>query len=82
MAIAALVWALDRHVSVPSDLRVTGFNGFEFAQYVRPRLTTVLSPAYEMGKRGAALLLKRLSTGAFEQTDVLFDVVLQPGDSD
>ena len=28
---------------------------------------------------GAALLLKRLSTGAFEQTDVLFDVVLQPG---
>ena len=82
MAIAALVWALDRHVSVPADLRVTGFNGFEFAQYVRPRLTTVLSPAYEMGKRGAALLLKRLSTGAFEQTDVLFDVVLQPGDSD
>jgi len=82
MAIAALVWALDRHVSVPADLRVTGFNGFEFAQYVRPRLTTVLSPAYEMGKQGAALLLKRLSTGTFEQTDVLFDVVLQPGDSD
>jgi hypothetical protein len=35
-----------------------------------------------MGKQGAALLLKRLSTGTFEQTDVLFDVVLQPGDSD
>jgi LacI family transcriptional regulator len=49
MAIAALVWALDRHLSVPGDLRVTGFNGFEFAQYVRPRLTTVVSPAYEMG---------------------------------
>jgi LacI family transcriptional regulator len=61
---------------------VAGFNGFEFAQYVRPRLTTVQSPAYEMGKQGAALLLKRLSTGTFEQTDVLFDVVLQPGDSD
>ena len=45
-------------------------------------LTTVLSPAYEMGKHGAALLLKRLSTGAFVQTDVLFDVELQPGDSD
>jgi LacI family transcriptional regulator len=82
MAIAALIWALDRHLSVPADLRVTGFNGFEFAQYVRPRLTTVVSPAYEMGKRGAALLLKRLSDSAFEQTDLLFDVSLRPGDSD
>lgn len=82
MAIAALVWALDRHVSVPADLRVTGFNGFEFAQYVRPRLTTIVSPAYEMGKGGAGLLLKRLSDNAFERTDLLFDVSLQPGDSD
>jgi DNA-binding LacI/PurR family transcriptional regulator len=82
MAIAALTWALDRHLSVPGDLRVTGFNGFDFAQYVRPRLTTVLSPAYEMGKRGAALLLKRLSGGAFEQSHLLIDVSLQPGESD
>ena len=76
------MWALDRHVSVPGDLRVTGFNGFEFAQYVRPRLTTVVSPAYEMGKRGAALLLERLSGPAFAETDLLFEVTLQPGDSD
>jgi LacI family transcriptional regulator len=82
MAIAALVWVLDRHLSVPTDLRVTGFNGFDFAQYVRPRLTTVVSPAYEMGKRGAALLLKRLSDNAFDESDVLFDVALQAGDSD
>ena len=82
MAIAALVWALDRHLSVPTDLRVTGFNGFEFAEYVRPRLTTVVSPAYEMGKRGAALLLKRLSDKSFEQTDLLFDVALRVGESD
>ena len=36
MAIAVLTWALDRHLSVPKDLRVTGFNGFDFAGYVRP----------------------------------------------
>lgn len=82
MAIAALTWALDRHLSVPADLRVTGFNGFDFAQYVRPRLTTVVSPAYEMGKRGALLLLKRLSSGVFEQSHLLIEVALQPGKSD
>ena len=82
MAIAALTWALDRHLAIPQDLKVTGFNGFDFAQYVRPRLTTIRSPAYEMGKQGAALLLKRLSKGAFDQSHLLLDVVLQPGDSD
>ncbi len=82
MAIAALTWALDRHLSVPGDLRVTGFNGFDFAQYVRPRLTTVLSPAYEMGKRGAALLLRRLTSGSFEGSSILLDVTFQPGESD
>ena len=74
--------ALDRHLSVPADLRVTGFNGFEFAEYIRPRLTTVVSRAYEMGKRGAALLVRRLSENAFDQTDVLFDVALKAGESD
>jgi LacI family transcriptional regulator len=82
MAIAAQTWAVDRHLSIPRDVRVTGFNGFDFAQYVRPRLTTVLSPAYEMGKQGAVLLLKRLSKGAFDQSSLLLDVSLQPGDSD
>lgn len=82
MAIAAIMWALDRHLSVPGDLKVTGFNGFDFAQYIRPRLTTVTSPAYEMGKEGAARLLRRLATGAFEDRDVVLDVRLQPGDSD
>ena len=82
MAIAALTWALDRQLSAPRDLRIIGCNAFEFAQYVRPRLTTVLSPAYEMGKSGAALLLRRLAQDAFERSETLLDVELLPGDSD
>ncbi len=82
MAIAAIMWALDRHLSVPGDVKVTGFNAFDFAEYIRPRLTTVRSPAYEMGKQGAALLLKRLADGGFADREVLLDVTLQPGESD
>lgn len=82
MAIAAIMWALDRHLSVPGDVRVTGFNAFDFAEYIRPRLTTVRSPAYEMGKQGAALLLRRLAEGSFAEREVLLDVTLQPGESD
>ena len=49
-------------------------------QYVRPRLTTVVSPAYEMGKRGAALLLKRFAQSDFDQKEILFDVESERGD--
>lgn len=82
MAIAALTWALDRSLSVPRDVRVAGFNGFDFADYVRPALTTVKSQAYEMGRRGAVELLQRLATGKFAQPDLLFPVELQAGSSD
>lgn len=82
MAIAALNWALDRNLSVPSDIRVAGFNGFEFASYVRPKLTTVTSPAYEMGRKGAMHLLKRLDTGRFEDRTCVFETALRIGQSD
>jgi LacI family transcriptional regulator len=82
MGIAALTWALERHLSVPADIRVTGFNDFEFTHYVRPMLTTVSSPAYDMGKQGAAALLKRLASGHFDHREVLLGVALRPGDSD
>jgi DNA-binding LacI/PurR family transcriptional regulator len=82
MAIAAITWAVDRHLTVPKDIRVTGFNGFDFADYVRPRLTTVTSPAYEMGRTGAALLLRRLSEGSFAERHRMLDVTLRVGDSD
>lgn len=82
MGCAALTWALDRNLAVPADVRVTGFNDFVFTDYVRPRLTSVASPAYEMGKQGATHLLARLSEGRFTRPEILFDVTLVPGGSD
>lgn len=82
MAIAAMNWALDHNIRVPQDLRIVGFNGFDFATLARPELTTIVSPAYEIGRRGAELLLRRLKGAPFEERDVVFDVELRPGLSD
>ena len=82
MAIAAMNWALDRNLRVPQDLRVAGFNGFALTGLARPALTTVSSPAYELGLRGAELVVRRLREGPFSDTDVVFDVTLRPGKSD
>lgn len=81
MAIGALNWALDNNLRVPQDTRVAGFNGFGFADFVRPLLTTVRSPAYDMGRVGAEQLLKRLAGDEFDSAQITLPVELRPGKS-
>lgn len=56
--------------TVPADMAVVGFDDFEFAQYVRPRLTTVSLPGYEMGRQAAELLLEYFQTGQFTTPEI------------
>ncbi|RON51811.1 hypothetical protein BK665_18270 [Pseudomonas frederiksbergensis] len=81
IGIAAAKLLLDRGYKIPADVTVTGFNAFDFWQYTDPVLTTVRSPAYEMGVRGAAALLDRLRTGAFAEPEIVFAVDLLRGGS-
>jgi LacI family transcriptional regulator len=82
MGIAAMKYLQARGVRVPEDVAVTGFNAFESWQYATPTLTTVRSPAYEMGERGAELLLERLAGERFSCRNLVLDVSLQVGQSD
>ena len=81
MGIAAMKLMASRRLKVPRDVAITGFNAFEFWQYTSPVLTTVRSPAYEMGARGGAEILKRLMDGRFERSEIVYPVQLQPGGS-
>jgi signal transduction histidine kinase/DNA-binding LacI/PurR family transcriptional regulator/AraC-like DNA-binding protein len=53
-----------RHVRVPEEVAVVGFNDMVEARTVTPPLTTVRSPVYEMGKQAAELLLARIAGAA------------------
>ncbi len=81
IGIAALAAAERCGLAVPGELRVTGFNGFTFRNYARPLLTTVLSPAYALGERVAALVLRRLDGQAFPRRPVMLEVGLEIGAS-
>jgi DNA-binding LacI/PurR family transcriptional regulator len=80
-AIAVMKWLATAGVKVPANVAVTGFNGFEFRQYATPSLTTVRSPAYELGQAGGALMLDRLQHGVFTRRDTLHLLELMPGES-
>ena len=71
MAVGALEAARAAGRHVPDDLAVVGFNDLDLASLVTPALTTVHVPVYELGIRAAELLLDRLSTGHFTDTDII-----------
>lgn len=81
MGIAAMKLLAQRGLKIPRDVAITGFNAFEFWQYTDPVLTTVRSPAYEMGHRGADEIIKRLTDSRFDRQEIIFPVELQVGES-
>ena len=80
-AIAAQNWLMDRGTLVPQQVKITGFNAFDFARFARPALTTIKSPAYELGDVGASELLRRLETGIFAEREIVLPVTLEIGQS-
>jgi len=59
-AIGALRALKEAGRRVPEDVSVVGFDDIVSAAYCTPSLTTVRQPLFEMGKRGAQILLERI----------------------
>jgi LacI family transcriptional regulator len=58
MAMGAYDVVKERHLRIPEDVAIVGFdNREEIAAHMRPGLTTVALPYYDLGRRGVELLL-------------------------
>lgn len=51
----------DQGLRVPDDIEVVGFNNTRFSQMVRPMLTTVVQPIYDIGAVSMRLLTKLIN---------------------
>lgn len=60
MAIGLLAAFRERHVRVPEDVALAGFDDIPIARYMTPPLTTVSVPIADLGTRAAARLLLAL----------------------
>ncbi len=56
MAIGAMNAALDRGLTVPGEISVVGFDNIWLSAAVRPALTTVAQPMYDMGAQAIRML--------------------------
>ena len=81
LAIVAQSWLANHGWTVPHDVKVAGFNAFDSARFWRPKLTTIRSPAYELGELAASALLERLESGKFSRREIVLPVALHEGES-
>ena len=63
VALAVLHELQGRGISIPRDVGLLCFDDFSAATLVSPRVTVIQQPVAEIGRRAAAMLLKRLETG-------------------
>jgi DNA-binding LacI/PurR family transcriptional regulator len=70
MALGAIYRIQDAGLRVPDDVAVVGYDDRDFAKIVKPRLTTVSLPVYEMGQIAAEKLLAQIRGGIsdFDET--------------
>lgn len=63
LACGALLEAQQRALAVPAELAVMGFGDFPLGRQLRPALTTVRPPRYEIGAEAARQILAALTQG-------------------
>ena len=63
IALGALFEAMERGVSVPERLSITGFDNLPLTEHIRPAITTIDVPAQEMGSAAGKALLAAIAKG-------------------
>ncbi len=66
MAYGACKALEEEGMSVPEDMSLAGFDNIKFPDVLRPRLTSVELPAYEMGRKAAEMLFSIMKKEALE----------------
>jgi LacI family transcriptional regulator, kdg operon repressor len=56
---------------IPSDLAVISMDEVSFSEIYQPRLTTILQPAYQMGKHATEILLQEINKGEAVSSDLI-----------
>ncbi|GAB4540221.1 MAG: LacI family DNA-binding transcriptional regulator [Anaerolineae bacterium] len=70
MALGAVYAIQDAGLDVPKDVAVVGYDNRDFAKIVRPGITTVAMPVYEMGRIATESLLKQIAEGRAEMEEI------------
>ena len=81
MALGVIHARQDAGLNVPTDVEVLGFDNTRLALMVRPRLSTVVQPMYDIGAVAMRLLTKYMNKEKVEDHTVILPHRIQFRDS-
>ena len=61
LAVATYYAARETKLEMPKDFRMVSFSNMKIAELLKPSLTTISQPAFEIGSECAKLLMKKLT---------------------
>jgi LacI family transcriptional regulator, gluconate utilization system Gnt-I transcriptional repressor len=67
LASGAVLRALELGLDIPRDIAIAGNGDLDFAEHMRPSLTTIRIPSYEMGFEAGRMLLRKLNGQPVDQ---------------
>lgn len=60
VAVGAVVYCNENSIEIPRDIKIIGFSNWFMSQIIKPNLSTVEQPSYEMGTAAFNLLLEEM----------------------
>lgn len=81
MALGAYKCLEENGYRVPEDISVAGFDNIAYPPVLKPKLTTIEIPAYELGKRAAEMLFQLIRGEELEEPRHVFAPVLKDNGS-
>ena len=75
-AIHAIPYLRKLGLKVPSNISITGFDGLNIADAIRPSLTTIRQNAKEIGLKAAEMLLKQINKQEIQTPHVVLEAEL------
>lgn len=71
MAAGFIRYCIDNKIRVPEDISVIGFDNIKLATIIKPELTTIAQPMYEIGKTSMDMLIKLIRGEEVENKNIV-----------
>jgi LacI family transcriptional regulator len=76
LTLGALQAIHERHLTIPDQIAIVGFDEMPWAMSLRPPLTTVAQPAFDVGRTAAELLMARVREPGLPHRQVVLETKL------
>ena len=81
LGVGAILECQRRHISIPGQVAIAGFNALDIGRAISPSLASVVTPRSDIGKTAASMLLDKLAGNEPEQTVIDLGYSLFEGES-